>query len=82
MKAVNRMTWRAKSSVEFGSTLRAARIKRGISQAGLAAQIGVSQQMVHKWETGEANIPPVETCKKLVDFLDNGSLDQFCLVEK
>ena len=38
--------------MEFGQRLTAARKEKGISQEALAESLGVSRQVVSKWETG------------------------------
>ena len=38
-------------------TLREWRIERGMTQAQLAAAVGVSARQVRRWETGENKIP-------------------------
>lgn len=77
-----KMHLRVKTPREFGDSLRKLRLDRKISQASLGGNIGVLQQTVARWESGERSIPPVETCKLLADLLANGSLDQLCLVER
>lgn len=39
---------------DVGVTLRAAREKQGLSQAEMAARIGVTQPLIARWEAGEA----------------------------
>ena len=53
----------------FGNCLFALRRKRGLSQAELAAGIGVTNKAVSKWETGKAK-PGVETIRKLAAALE------------
>ena len=53
----------------FGNCLFELRRKRGLSQAELAAGIGVTNTAVSKWETGKAK-PGVETIRKLAAALE------------
>ena len=53
----------------FGNCLFELRRKRGLSQAELAAGIGVTNKAVSKWETGKAK-PGVETIRKLAAALE------------
>lgn len=49
--------------------LKMLRERRKMSAAKLAAEMGVSQQAVSKWERGEA-MPRAEILPKLADLLD------------
>lgn len=49
--------------------LKVLRERRKMSAAKLAAEMGVSQQAVSKWERGEA-MPRAEILPKLADLLD------------
>jgi len=42
----------------IGTRLKAARIKRGLSQTNLAAAVGLSFQQLQKYETGKNSISP------------------------
>ena len=46
------------------SKIAAARIENGLTQAQLAEKLGVIQQQVARWETGESE-PRVSTLKKI-----------------
>lgn len=46
--------------VDQGQILRAMRLRRGMTQSGLAARAGVTQSAVAKWETGDS-IPDATT---------------------
>lgn len=46
----------------IGAQLRSARLAAGISQADLAARIGISYQQVHKYERGEDRLTPGRVC--------------------
>ena len=50
----------------FSERLRALRKERKISQGALAAQLGISQQAVGKWETGRST-PDPGTLRKIAD---------------
>ena len=50
---------------EFGSPIRLGREKNGLSQAELAAKVGVSQPLVSIWERGVAQ--PDEMQKQKLD---------------
>lgn len=50
--------------------LRELRYNRGLSQEGLAAELGLSQATIFKWERGEVARPKPNTAKKLVDFFE------------
>lgn len=41
-----------------GATFRRLRLRLGVSQAGLAATMGVSPNTVYRWEAGMVEIPP------------------------
>ncbi len=43
-----------KDTTEIGSRIRSARERLGLTQAGLAAQVGVTRSAVAQWETGRA----------------------------
>ena len=53
----------------FSERLRALRKERKISQGALAAQLGISQQAVGKWETGRST-PDPRTLRRLADIFD------------
>ena len=50
----------------IGSKIKEARKECGMSQSQLAKQMGVTPQMVSKWETGKS-IPKYETISKLAE---------------
>ena len=53
---------------EVGENIRQARRVRGVSQEELGARVGVSKQMIQKYETGESSISAVrlrEVCDAL-----------------
>lgn len=52
-----------------GERLKSARIYRGVTIMELADKIGVSKQMVSKYENNKS-IPAFETMLKIIDFLD------------
>ena len=60
--------------VNIGERIRWARNGRRWSQKHLADQVGVTQGMVSRWETGEA-LPSLPTAIQLADIL-NLSLDE------
>ena len=43
-----------KDTTEIGARIRMARERLGLTQAGLAAQVGVTRSAVAQWETGRA----------------------------
>lgn len=49
--------------------IRDARERRGLTQAALAAQLGVARPMIAQWETGTRN-PWISTLKRLATALD------------
>lgn len=61
----NRMSREQSSLVsrEIGLQIRARRNELGLTQAGLAQQIGVSQQQVNKYESGVGRIPAEQLMK-------------------
>jgi transcriptional regulator with XRE-family HTH domain len=44
--------------VTTGTTIRTLRTEAGLSQAGLAARLGVAANTVARWERGEMAPPP------------------------
>ncbi|MDZ4064794.1 MAG: helix-turn-helix transcriptional regulator, partial [Coriobacteriia bacterium] len=50
-----------------GSNLAALRLSRGLSQEGLAAQLGVSRQAVSNWERSES-VPDTDNLLRLAEF--------------
>lgn len=55
----------------LGQLIRAARLKKGLSQVDLADQIGVSQAAIGQWERGEF-VPRGKNLNALVDVLGPG----------
>ena len=55
----------------FGNHLYKLRRRRGLSQAALAALLGVTNKAVSKWENGRAK-PTTDTMRKLADLLGTG----------
>lgn len=55
-------------SPELGEQLLAERLRRGMSQADAAAEVGTTQQTWGRWEKGK--LPQVRWRKKLDDFLN------------
>jgi transcriptional regulator with XRE-family HTH domain len=55
----------------FNRTLRVRREERGLGQAQLARRVGVTQQTVSRWESGEFTPPP----KRLVHLAQALELD-------
>lgn len=53
----------------FDRTLRTRREEKGLGQGALAEKIGVTQQTISRWESGEI-IPPPKRLAKLADALD------------
>lgn len=53
----------------IGDRIRTLRKHRGLDQEGVALHVGVSRQLVSKWER-DVSIPDVEQAKMLADFLD------------
>ncbi len=53
----------------FGSNLRALRAERRISQAALAKAVGVTQQAVSEWESGNME-PTLSNLWALADFFE------------
>jgi transcriptional regulator with XRE-family HTH domain len=61
---------------QLGETLREARVKAGLTQADLAANLDVTQVAVSKWENGH-NDPTVANLRQIADVLrlDLGDFD-------
>jgi transcriptional regulator with XRE-family HTH domain len=53
----------------LSARIKELRQKRGISQLGLAQQVGFSQQAIAKWETDKAT-PSPETLASMSEFFD------------
>lgn len=53
---------------QIGNQIKEARKRRGITQAGLAEMLGVSQVTVNKYETGKQNLT-VDTIKRIASAL-------------
>ena len=53
---------------EFGNYIYDLRKKAGLSQSELAAQLGVTNKAVSKWENGKAK-PSTDTIRKLANLL-------------
>ena len=58
--------------MSFSELLKECRKKQGVSQAELAARLGVTQQAVGKWETGRST-PDPQTVARLAEILDTPS---------
>lgn len=58
-----------REDTQFGRLLRKHRIRRNISQSELAADIGVSLNTVHVWETRRC-MPEIGSLQRLADVLD------------
>lgn len=52
--------------MNIGMAIRTLRTKLGMTQAELAAHVGMSENTVSKWELGKA-MPPMESIKKICD---------------
>lgn len=50
-------------------TIRVARTRKGLTQRELADRVGVSQEQIHRWETGRLT-PRLEAATKIADALD------------
>ena len=55
----------------FGNTIFELRRRAGLSQSELAAELGVTNKAVSKWEVGKAK-PGTETIRKLAAFFHVG----------
>lgn len=55
------------NSMEFADKLKQLRTERGLSQEKLAEQIGVSRQVITKWESGTGT-PKIDNLKTLADY--------------
>ena len=53
---------------ELGDAIRAGREKRGLTQAELAAEFGISKSAVNQWESGK-NVPDQRKLGKLVQLI-------------
>ena len=53
----------------FGNTLTRLRTARGLTQAELAAKLGVTDKAVSKWENGRAK-PGLDTLRRLAALYD------------
>ena len=51
---------------QFGNYIYTLRTRAGLSQSELAAEIGVSNKAVSKWEVGKAK-PSIEAIRKLAN---------------
>lgn len=60
----------------FSENLKTLRKERGLSQGGLAAAVGVTQQCVSEWERGEME-PTLSSLWRLADFFGI-SIDVLC----
>lgn len=52
---------------EFGTQVRILRKKMGVSRKELAAQVGVSDTTVSRWETGKQKPSDPEIIKNLIE---------------
>ena len=57
------------NSMRIGERIRAARLRKGLSQMELGEKLGVSFQAVSSWETGKF-IPDSDHLPQLADTLD------------
>ena len=53
----------------FGNKLRLLRTQQGLYQKDLAAELGVSREIISYWESGKKK-PNIDTILKLCDILD------------
>lgn len=53
----------------IGERIKSARKERGLTQKGLAAQVGVPYQTIQYWENGRRN-PKIDNLQKVADALD------------
>lgn len=60
----------------FSENLKAYRLRRGMTQASLAAEINVSQNAIYNWENGKRE-PSLETINKLAEVLKIDTIDFF-----
>ncbi len=65
-----------KTSKQIAQNLKQFRLKKGLSQVGLAEKAGINSNYYAKVERGELN-PSIETLKKIVKALDVKSSDIF-----
>jgi transcriptional regulator with XRE-family HTH domain len=56
------------TSLDLGERLRAARVKRGLDVAKVAAHLGVEVREVDSWEAGWA-LPPMVALRELANVL-------------
>lgn len=63
------------SSKEVGARMRRLREKKGLSEADLAARIGVTDAQIRDWEGGQG-VAPFETIRAIADALET-SADAF-----
>ncbi|MCR5258427.1 MAG: helix-turn-helix transcriptional regulator [Desulfovibrio sp.] len=62
----------------FGSNLKTARLRRGLSQAGVAAMAGVSQRTLQKLEGGDPGVK-IQTAASVMKVLGFGTpFDSLC----
>lgn len=55
------------NTLSIGMLIRDARKAAGLTQKELAASMGVSQQIISRLESGEAENPTIETLSKIAD---------------
>lgn len=55
--------------MSFSELLKECRKKQGVSQAELAARLGVTQQAVGKWESGKSS-PDPSTVARIAELLN------------
>ena len=60
----------------LGKQLQLVRKNKGVTQAQVAAELGVTQNAYSNWEKGKA-APSIESLIKLADFFDT-SIDFLC----
>lgn len=60
--------------VNYGEALKFQREQAGLSQSGLAKEIGTSHQNINRWENGIV-FPSIEFCIRLADYYEI-SLDE------
>lgn len=60
--------------MSVGENIRYFRKKANLTQEQLAKKMGVSAQMIYKWENGKSN-PKIETVRKIASALDISSFE-------
>lgn len=57
------------SSRVVGARMRKARIERGLTSAGLAGKVGVTEEALTAWENGQG-VPPYDTITAIASVLE------------